>query len=55
MPSPARWANECIEPEPITIQVGPRAYLWRTASYKLRGRGAHAPEKELGADGHLPD
>ena len=35
-----------IEPEPITIQVGPRAYLWRTASYKLRGRGAHAPEKE---------
>ena len=23
----------------------------RTASYKLRERGAHAPEKELGADG----
>ena len=40
-----------IEPEPIAIQVGPSAYLWRTASYKLRGRGAHAPEKELGADG----
>ena len=43
-----------IKPEPIAIQVGPRVYLWRTAFYKLRGRGANAPEKELGAAGHLP-
>jgi hypothetical protein len=39
-----------IEPA-IRVQFGPEVFTWSTVYYKLRGRGAHAPEKELGADG----
>lgn len=39
-----------IEP-PTWITVDGQEYMWRTSYHKLRGRGANAPEKRLGADG----
>jgi hypothetical protein len=33
------------------MRFGPEVFIWSTVYYKLRGRGAHAPEKQLGADG----
>lgn len=40
-----------IEPKPLFIQINDHVFQWRTVSYKLRGRGANAPETKYGADG----
>src|SRR5262245_13352205 len=42
------------EPQPILIRAGEEVFHWSTAAYKIRGRGANAPENELGADGIFP-
>lgn len=44
-------AERLIEPAPLEIHAHGEIFRWTTAAYKLRGRGANAPEKEPGADG----
>jgi hypothetical protein len=40
-----------IEPAVVIVETSDGTFRWRTTSHKLRGRGAHAPEKDTGADG----
>ena len=39
------------EPVAVLLQTNDGFFQWRMTSHKLRGRGAGAPEKRIGADG----
>ena len=42
--------DRLIEPETL-VTVGRQIYHWSAVYHKIRGRGPHAPEKSVGADG----